>query len=105
MSPDPIDPLAALTHERCTALVGAVFRMQLAPDRAIDLTLAEAKKLGGARPGRRAPFSLIFRPADPQFYAPQQIYPTTHPELGTLDLFLVPIRPDAAGARFEAVFT
>ena len=107
MSPEPVPPadLGTLTQEQMAPLVGDTFRMQVSPDQEIAVTLAEAKKLSAARPGQRAPFSLIFRPADPKFYAPQQIFPITHPRLGMLEIFLVPIRPDATGARFEAVFT
>lgn len=103
---EPVVDLAALTQERMAGLVGETFAMAL-PDRAepVAMTLSDAKALGGARPGQRAPFSLVFRPADPKFYVPQQIYPFHHPQLGRLDIFVVPIRPDATGARFEAVFT
>jgi hypothetical protein len=100
----PVD-LAALTHEQLSALVGDAFQARLPDGSSIALTLAEAKKLGAARPGQRAPFSLLFRPADPKFYAPQQVLPLAHARLGVLEIFLVPIKPDAAGARFEAIFT
>jgi hypothetical protein len=102
--PQPVD-LATLTHEQFSALVGSAFQVQLAESTEITFTLAEAKKLSAARPCQRAPFSLILRPADPQFHAPQQIFPLTHPQLGRLEIFMVPIKPDATGARFEAVFT
>ena len=51
-------------------------------------------------PGGRAPFSLVFQggPVPP---LPQRIYRVEHPELGAIDIFLVPIGPD----RYEAVFT
>jgi hypothetical protein len=103
--PLPSFDLAALRHEQMAALVGETFQLLLSAEQSIALTLAEAKKLGGERPGQRAPFSLIFRPADPKFYTPQQTYPLVHARLGLLEIFLVPIKPDATGARFEAVFT
>ncbi len=103
--PHPLVDLAALTHEQLEPLVGEQFHVQRSPEAGFPLTLTEAKKLGAARPGQRAPFSLIFRPTDPQFHAPQQIYSLVNPRIGRLDLFLVPIRPDSSGARFEAVFT
>jgi hypothetical protein len=105
MSLEPTDPLATLTHERLTPLIGEVFHWQPEGATAVAFTLAEVKPLGGARPGQRAPFSLLFRPADPHFHAPQQIFELEHPQLGALAIFLVPIRPDATGARLEAVFT
>ncbi len=52
----------------------------------------------------REQFSLHFRgPATPVL--PQRIYRLDHPELGALEIFLVPIRRDAAGITYEAVFT
>ena len=54
-------------------------------------------------PRYRVPFSLIFRgPRTPVL--PQCIYTLAHAQLGTFDLFLVPIGPDADGMRYEAVF-
>jgi hypothetical protein len=35
---------------------------------------------------------------------PQGIQRLSHAELGELDLFLVPIGPDAQGMRYEAAF-
>jgi hypothetical protein len=35
---------------------------------------------------------------------PQAIYAMRHPTLGALDVFLVPIGPDAVGMRYQAVF-
>jgi hypothetical protein len=59
---------------------------------------------GGEQAGRRAPFSLVFRgPTTPVL--PQRIYRIEHPEIGAFDLFLVPIGPDSAGMRYEAIFT
>ena len=36
---------------------------------------------------------------------PQRIYGVEHARIGRLDLFLVPLGPDDAGQRYEAVFT
>jgi hypothetical protein len=52
----------------------------------------------------RPPFSLVFRgPAE--VVLPQHIYRIQHAQLGSFDLFLVPIGPDREGMRYEAVFT
>jgi hypothetical protein len=49
-------------------------------------------------------FSLVWRgPRNARLE--QGIYPVRHPELGTMELFLVCIGPDAEGMRYEAVFT
>ena len=74
------------------------FRLRLDDGGIVPLELAEVT---GAGPDA---FSLLFRGA-PGFYAEQRIWPLEHDRLGTVELFLVPIRPDADGSRFEAVFT
>jgi hypothetical protein len=51
----------------------------------------------------RAPFSLLFR-GPKNVYLPQRIYRFEHDEMGTLEIFIVPIGPDAVGMRFEAIF-
>jgi hypothetical protein len=66
----------------------------------LELELVEATELGAARPGRRAPFSIVFRALDGRTL-PQRIYRLEHAELGALELFLVPIGP----GEYEAVFT
>jgi hypothetical protein len=71
------------------------------------LVLGEVTDLGSEAPGdstSRRPFSLIFREQGSQ-YLPQRTYAIKHPTLGWLDLFLVPIGPDQAGMRYQAVFT
>ena len=83
-------------------------RFQLHADDVVDVELLEVDEVGGvsAAPPQtaRAPFSIVFLgPRDPVL--PQRIYRLEHGELGTLDLFLVPIGRDEAGVRYEAVFT
>lgn len=71
-----------------------------------QLELIEVEDLGATNvvdPTRRYPFSIIFREAA-RTYVPQSIYTLTHPKLGQLDLFLVPIGPDLHGMRYQAVF-
>jgi len=52
---------------------------------------------------RRRPFSLVFR-GDPALGLDQRIHRLHHERLGDLDVFLVPIQPDARGSLYEAVF-
>ena len=54
-------------------------------------------------PALRTPFSLLFR-GPPAPILPQRIYALEHAVLGTFEIFLVPLEPDAEGARYEAVF-
>lgn len=56
----------------------------------------------GSAPGH-VNFSLVFRgPLQPLL--PQQIYTVDHNQLGRFDLFIVPIKRDANGMHYEAVF-
>jgi hypothetical protein len=102
--------LADLTHESFAPHVGTVFRLRLGSADTLPLTLIEAQAVGPAprpRPDgapRRQPFSLVFRgPRQPVL--PQRIYRLEHGAMGALELFIVPIGPDEAGLRYEAVFT
>jgi hypothetical protein len=70
----------------------------------LTFELIEAVSLGAPMTaGMRGPFSLLFRgPSQP--ILPQAIYRLTHDQLGSLDLFLVPLQPETDGARYQAVF-
>jgi len=73
------------------------------PAELVDAT--ESSESGGPGPAgqQRRQFSVVFRlPAEPVLA--QGIQRLVHPEMGALDLFLVPIGPDAEGMRYEAAF-
>ncbi len=71
----------------------------------LDTELGEATQVGEVgSAGGRAPFSLVFR-GPHHVVLQQRIYRVDHAELGTFDLFLVPIGPDRAGMRYQAIFT
>lgn len=78
------------------------FRARPAPDQPpVDLTLTEANDLGSNE--RQERFELLLQgPLDA--FLPQGIYPLEHEHLGALDLFLVPVRKEAAGFLYQAVF-
>jgi len=66
-----------------------------------ELELAEAEDHSNATLEQ---FSLIFTgTASP--WLPQGTYKLDHPRMGECELFLVPIGPDAAGMRYQAVFS
>jgi hypothetical protein len=95
--------LRELTHETFAERIGQ--RFTLAEPAAVEFEL-EAARLGPEPPDAgRHPFSLVFRgPRDPLL--PQSIYALEHDgELGTLEIFIVPIARDAGATRYEAVFT
>lgn len=100
MSGGPRD-LATLELADFAACVSQKFRLD-ASDTTLDLVSAEGL---GAAPadGRRRSFSIVFRgPRTPAL--PQRIHRLESVRLGVLEIFLVPIEPDAAGRRYEAVF-
>ena len=69
----------------------------------LPVTLTQVQRLGTAvRDG--GAFSLQFLSAPGPFLA-QAIYPITHPSLGTLELFIVPLGPKDGGNRYEIIFT
>ena len=71
-------------------------------DSEFSLTLKAVDRLQSPSP-RGQPFSLIFA-APAQTRGAQGIYQLRHPELGVIDLFLVPIASPDNQPRFEAVF-
>lgn len=97
--------LARLTIDDFAPRLRQTFRVAL-DAAALDLELLRATPLGAQPPApdRRRPFSLIFRgPSAPLL--PQRIYRLENASLGALEIFLVPIGPDAAGLCYEAIFS
>jgi hypothetical protein len=94
-------------HEAFAPHVGRAFVVAV-DDAAVPLELVQVTPIGTAPgSGTRAPFSLLFvGPAAPAL--PQRTYAVRHPELGAMEIFLVPVGPDAGreprGMRYEAVF-
>ena len=98
------DNLENLTVDVFESRVGERFRIRAHPERELEAELIEARALGKAASGRRVPFTLSFR--TPQLAAlPQRIYAVAHDEIGSYDIFLVPIGPDGKGMVYEAIFT
>jgi hypothetical protein len=96
--------LGELTHSDFAERLHETFRIDLGSS-VLELKLVAVDILGKApEEGRRVPFSAVFRGADEPIL-PQQIYPLEHPEMGRLEVFLVPIGPDNEGQRYELVFT
>jgi len=88
------------TMEMFAPHTGSKFTMHCGNTGAAELILESVKDLGSS--ARHIQFSMIF--TGPQ-NAPlkQGIYRLDHSELGTLDLFLVPIGSDKNGVQYEAI--
>jgi hypothetical protein len=76
-------------------------------DEPVEMRLIEAKTLGPPTEfgAKRAPFSIIFIGPERPMLA-QRIHTIVHPELGPLEIFIVPIgpAPGRAGLRYQAIF-
>ena len=99
--------LAMLTKADFEPCRGTTFQMQIAPGHSTPLELIEVAgyPARAMRQGAtREPFSLVFR-GPRELRVSQQIFPLSHPRLGSQEIFLVPIGPDEEGMRLEAVFT
>ncbi|WP_040666304.1 DUF6916 family protein [Nitrolancea hollandica] len=102
--------LESCTVESFTRHLGERFRVYAGQDEPFEIELIQASGLGRESTdstsghGSRSAFSLLFRgPAG--ILLPQRIYRLEHAEMGTFDLFLVPVGPDQSGQRYEAIFT
>lgn len=90
-----------LTKESFLPLLNQSFRLT-STEPPLELRLVEVQARSGKGP-RREPFSLVFAgPAAPLL--PQSIYRLENDEIGTLEIFLVPIGREAGDTRYEAAF-
>lgn len=71
----------------------------------IDLELVSVTEAGQASQNEaRDSFSLHFLGPLSSQYLSQHIYSLEHADMGKLELFLVPIGPEAGRMRYEAIF-
>ena len=95
--------LQDLTPASFEAHLGTPFRIHYGGESPLEAVLYEVKR-HEPHPGPRSePFSALFRGALRPIL-PQGIYRVEYEAMGTLEIFLVPIGPDAQGMRYEAVF-
>lgn len=93
-----------LTLEAFHALQGSVFELagSASVSHSAELESAVPAK-GKTFPGKRAPFSLVFRIPGLK-YLPQGLYKVKHPDLGLRVIFLVPVISQDSMLRMEAIF-
>lgn len=77
------------------------FQAYIDDTQAVELLMVSATD-SGTGPGREQ-FSIMFRGPLDKFLT-QRTYRLEHPQMGTLELFLVPIRQGADGFYYEAAF-
>lgn len=81
--------------------VGTTFEVANDPANVVTLTLTSVAER--QKTERNHTFSLFFQgPLAP--YMPQAIYKLQHAELGSLEIFLVPVAKDKDSFQYEAVF-
>lgn len=99
--------LAMLTKNDFDPCLGSAFHLELGSGNTASIELinvsgfSERSMRDGAT---REPFSLVFRGAK-ELNIGQQIFKVSHPDLGSHEIFLVPLGADEHGMRLEAVFS
>ncbi len=94
--------LENFTVETFSEHLGSTFRVHHEAPNPLEAELISAMVLG-EEPKTGRPFSVVFR-GNGDVVLPQRIYRIEHAEIGSFELFLVPIGPDEKGLRYEAVF-
>ena len=94
--------LATVHCEQFAACLNQDFEIVFS-DGTLAVKLSEARPLGTRLESVRDPFALTFvGPAGLRL--PQTIYKLRNPQLGEMEIFLVPIAVDQTSSTFEAVF-
>jgi len=94
--------LDRLRREDFEPLIGERIKVT-SGDASAELEVAEASSLKSPSPRETPPFRLILRSRE-NWRAPQGMFRVDHPTLGTLEMFAVPIGPDAQGLCYEILF-
>ncbi|HEX8457831.1 MAG TPA: hypothetical protein VF656_11085 [Pyrinomonadaceae bacterium] len=94
--------LEQLTRDSFAAQLNTKFRVEVEPEKAVELELAEVQGHGDVA-GQTERFSVYFR-GPLELFLPQNTYRMEHDALGSPEIFIVPIRRDDAGFYYEAVF-
>jgi len=99
--------LDQLTHTDFERHLNTTFALHYSETDSFDARLIRVETIGHKPEdtNQRWAYSLVFHISDKERYLVQQIYQVTHPGMGNLDLFLVPLGPDETGMRYEAIFT
>ena len=97
--------IGTLVLETFTPHVNEAFTVDLPSGESYVLTLTQVVAIAGANHTmvNRPPFDLRFH-GPVAGHLPQQIHRLSHPVLGLLDIFLVPIGRDADAFFYQAVF-
>ena len=92
---------ASLTHEEFTRHVNTKFQVQNEENIPVELELIEISEL--KLYPKQEEFSLVFRSPLNMFLS-QGVHNFSHEQMGQFELFIVPIRQDAQGFYYQAIF-
>jgi hypothetical protein len=97
--------IATVTADDFRKHIGTTFDAAGEGEERTPLVLIEVEEnpVAAAPGATRVPFSVTFRGAA-GIRLPQRIYDLRHDLMGEMSIFLVPVRPNSEGPRFEAVF-
>jgi hypothetical protein len=98
------DPIRSLSRSRFEGALGTVFEIHPCEDKAEPFSARLAEVKAGSAPPGYEQFSVLFvGPAAPIW--PQGTYRFTHPALGEVDLFMVPVGRGSQGIEYEVCFS
>src|SRR3954463_1196006 len=92
---------ASLTHEAFSQHANTNFQVQVDDNTNVPLELTDVSEL--KLYPRQEEFTLTFRGPSDMFLG-QGIRNFTHEGMGEFELFIVPVRQDAQGLYYEAIF-
>ena len=93
--------MADLTHEEFSRHADTKFQVQVDENSPVELDLIEVSELK-IYP-QQEEFTLTFR-GPLNAFLEQGVRPFRHDQMGEFELFIVPIKQDAEGFYYEAVF-
>lgn len=93
--------MADLTHEEFSRHADTKFQVQVDENTPVELDLIEVSEL--KMYPQQEEFTLTFR-GPLNAFLDQGVRPFRHDQMGEFELFIVPIKQDAEGFYYEAVF-
>lgn len=93
--------MADLTHEEFSQQANTKFQVPVDENTTVELDLIEVSELK-VYP-QQEEFTLTFR-GPLNAFLDQGVRPLKHDQMGEIELFIVPIKQDAEGFYYEAVF-
>ncbi len=94
--------LKQITHQSFESIIGETINLK-AGDDSFQAKVESVNLLRNDAGQQREPFSVELLMDSSKNHG-QQMYELSHPELGVLNLFLVPVGPGDGGMRYEIVF-